>query len=95
MLITCFFCGKSRRIAVYSRLILVAEKRRARPHPDLLHCLAHRQMQKHLRDLHRHAQQEDPIAFLQIRRKSLFTQANPFKYRHIHYLKKNTRIYSE
>jgi cleavage and polyadenylation specificity factor subunit 3 len=52
-------------------------------------------MPQHLRNLHRHAQQEDSIAVLQGRGIFDLIQANPFKYRHIHYLKKNTRIYSE
>lgn len=52
-------------------------------------------MQADLLDLHRHAQQKDSREVLQ-RRGTLFsTQANPFKYRYIHYLKKNTSIYAK
>ena len=95
MPLACIFGRKGLGIVVHPGRILVAEAGGAVENPHILHGVSDRQMQADLLDLHRHAQQEDSVKVLQGRGTLFFTQANPFKYRYIHYLKKNTSIYAK
>lgn len=52
----CLLSGKSIRTALYFRRVLVAKSLRSRPHPNLLHRILNRQVQKHLLDLHRYVE---------------------------------------